>query len=180
MATSPINRLPLGLLSLFDIKQMGEYPRELAGQVSLITDIIPLLLSAGATYTGETITAFNSDTPGVYNLGPELLVPDNEVWIMERFALNATMAADQYLRGAVVSSWSVLGGTVAAAFVGEVIAVDGANPRATSRFFRCSNDWGPFVLAPGNSARFMLMEGNRGASGLINLRAHWRALRLLQ
>lgn len=181
MATQPVNRLPLGLLSLFDIKQMGAYPKDLAGTYDLNIDILPLMVSAGASYIGRTAAGaqITADTPGIYNLGPELAVPENEVWLVERCAVTAVLAADQYLRGVMVKAFNVAGVSVCGSNVGDETTVDGANARATFRQFRATNRE-PFVLAPGNSIRFNVIEGNRGAGGTINLNPEWRILRLLQ
>lgn len=113
---APINRLPLGLLSFFDIKQLGKSPRALLDRVAPVADLREFYLPDSLQVVTGTSGPHVSGTTGYLNI---LSVPQGETWWL--------------------SNWSVrITGLLAAetAFVAPAFAIrDTAGVLTTSAFF---------------------------------------------
>lgn len=90
----PINALPIGLLDLFGIKSGGKYPQHfvealaptfelqqwyLEAQVDTYTFSLQNLFAASAS---ANLIAITATTPALPIVGGQLVVPNNELWIV--------------------------------------------------------------------------------------------------
>lgn len=96
---APINRYPGGLLGFLDIKQMGENPRFVGGQVMPYIDMTPYYLGGKRVQLSSTIPSitnvgsFSSTTPVVQ--GQDAFILTNVM------VTGATLAAGENIRGYV-------------------------------------------------------------------------------
>ena len=88
--TGIINRVPVGLLDLLDMKSRGQSPRELAGQVQGGIDLLPLyeidLQRAAAS------VVVNVNAPGSTH---GIQVPNDEIWHVLLHSVNASPGAGE-------------------------------------------------------------------------------------
>jgi len=96
---APINRLPLGLLSFLDIKQMGKNPAALG-------DVLLPVLEMGEFFLGPHVSRRAStgvSVTGVGNFATDLVVPNGKVWIVRQAVLrsSAVLGAATTIRAAV-------------------------------------------------------------------------------
>jgi hypothetical protein len=91
-----INRVPLGLLGLLDLKQQGESPAALAPLVNGVIDLTHLYasqtraaVSQASTVTGVGVTA------GAFS---NLVVPQGELWLV--YGMTATLSVPPLGAGA--------------------------------------------------------------------------------
>jgi hypothetical protein len=93
LLTSPLNRIPSGLLDFFRIKSMGQYPQRLGDTVLPIMDLFRFYADDQATEvffsgaqivadTGTTTFSITSTSPVDITTGGVLLVPNGEIWIV--------------------------------------------------------------------------------------------------
>lgn len=84
--STAIAQLPKGLLALFDIKSAGDYPSQLTDNIQLTYDVGDLQIQGinAERVTDNLALAAGAGTqsPGTFNLGTQLIVPSNEVWLV--------------------------------------------------------------------------------------------------
>lgn len=108
---APLNELPIGLLDFFGIKSMGQYPRDLGGQVLPMMDLTRWYSDQRAIEVRTTAVTINADVSrgseaiaAVFPIGNnasmisggELTVPQDETWLI----LEAQIATSYNLAGA--------------------------------------------------------------------------------
>lgn len=172
---APLNRLPLGLLSLFDIKSGGRYPQHLGEVINPTMEMMTFIAASGCNEMFRTGVT-NVVSVGIINMG--VTVPADELWLVEYFTIesDANLDADQVVSGmACVCAVSVGGSSTVAFPVGPVVRLSGAD--ATLTRFRCGNDR-TLIVSPGGSLRIHLNELSVGAAASINLRMSVKILRL--
>lgn len=84
--SKPINNLALGLLSLFDIKSMGSYPKELGEAISPVFDVGKLTAYTNAqNIVGAEIRVANQAS-GTFALTTPILMSSNEYWLVTNYS----------------------------------------------------------------------------------------------
>lgn len=89
----PVGRFPRGLLSLFELKTLGDYPGVVTDSIACTYDISLLLAQADTEFVSYPVTVSNgalvNHGAGVFPLDtlsstpyPNARVPQNEVWLM--------------------------------------------------------------------------------------------------
>lgn len=155
-----INRVPLGLLPLLDMKARGNNPRTLADQVTGTIDLTELYArQAGLiTQVGQINAivgiAFRPDDT------TNTVVPENELWYVH--------GAAAYSLGTMTGAAIIWRGSLAVAntnlpffwIVGPESAQYGQNDRAYA------SSWGPFWMGPGYRLGLATSEFTAGTVAL--------------
>lgn len=87
--TGEINRVPIGLLSLFDMKARGQNPRLLSEAVQAGLDIGRLILENERRLIRGTVSA----TAVGYAVFPQLTVPQGQLWVIHGFHVRSAALA---------------------------------------------------------------------------------------
>lgn len=91
-----INRVPLGLLALLDMKSRGNNPRMLSAEVSSTVDLTPLYLQQNRRWR-----ALNT-TPAAVGFFIVHTVPEGELWYINRIVASSALvlaAGTEYVVG---------------------------------------------------------------------------------
>lgn len=165
----PINRQPLGLLSLFDVKSpAGRYPSELLEQIAPIVDSlkfyrpqalrVSLVLQGAGAVTGPT--RFSQWTvPG------NLVVPQGEFWFIGEYTAEAALQADQSIMYA--PALAIYFGIQAQVYrLGDYINIGTGTGTGTlaARGVASAHYWMPRIIGPGNELGFTVAGFTPGAS----------------
>lgn len=88
--TGIINRVPVGLLDLLDMKSRGQTPRELSSWTQAVVDIAPL-------YFSDLERAVASVDAGVNAIGltTSLAVPQDEIWLVREMSVSTSTGAGE-------------------------------------------------------------------------------------
>lgn len=88
--TGIVNRVPVGLLDLLDMKSRGQTPRELSSQVQAGIDIAPLYYSD----LEEAVAAVDAGVAAI-GLTTSLAVPQDEIWFVRQMSVSTTTGAGE-------------------------------------------------------------------------------------
>lgn len=160
-AATPISKLPLGLLGALGIKNFGEYPSYLGGQISAVMDLTGLLAANHAVSTRVDVTV----SAPITSLPASLVVPQNEIWYVTQFSVFAlTIAAEQITLGTLLSVAS----TAAAPAVLSLGEASGAGAIQISHARMTEKTW----VGPGDSLGFSVRSIT--TAGLITVQVGCR------
>lgn len=164
VSPQPLNRIPVGLLDLFGIKSMGQYPQSLLNQLQPVIDLLPWYTQAQATnvqlsraplvgnaisggrytWTASTIAVLPATTG-------EIRVPDNEIWYVSQYSVQwsfdtagqvASLRPGYYFTGLGYTTVWQLPSTDNALIAFTGVGTGGTGMSATTI---------PFFLPPGSS-----------------------------
>lgn len=172
----PINRVPLGLLSLWDLKTTGRYPTDVSDVIQQSVDITPFMMAAhGELVTdnrgGLTAIGLVGFTNGFFD------VPQNEVWLVEHWSVHNSTAMDPagMMSGQVCVAY-VAAPSVLSFPVGRQITANGS-VGTTGAYWQAGSD-APFMVGPGGSLRFLVNELALGGAASYSCRGEARFIRL--
>lgn len=133
LAPPPINRLPVGLLSMLDIKSMGKNPNALsdvvqanvelnefyinsASFISAYSDnppLVPIPGGGGATGTLLRLDTVQAANPLPADPSGQIEVPDGEIWLVTEWCVSWSMttANTLMLTPAIQHPWGITAGT---------------------------------------------------------------------
>lgn len=93
LPSGPIQSLPNGLLGLLQLKNMGNLPDVLLGNVQPIIDMVPFWLR-GQTITDPVVHGLGlpTGTTGLQSFSPNpILVPEGQMWWVRRYTVQAVV-----------------------------------------------------------------------------------------
>lgn len=90
-----INRTPLGLLGFLGIKNSGQYPQRLTGELVPTWDLAQLYLNASAQYA-QVVTTVNAT-----GYVPLFAVPNNETWWVTDYSMDIATGAAESWQGTI-------------------------------------------------------------------------------
>lgn len=172
----PLNRLPIGILGLFDIRGSGgTYPRTLLETIQPQVDIG--MFMRGGTLLDVVGIAIGVNGPEPFDPLTGLQVPDTETWFLSEFSVSFdALAADQAIEFA--PAWSprslAAGGFqphLLGDFTTQAVAAS-SRPRATASYGM------PRILPPGSLLGIATKSMTVGASGTTNGSGLARIVRL--
>lgn len=158
----PISNHPRGLLDLFGLQTLGNYPREVADVISPVFDLTQLVQSPLIRYQRLFSQTFTAGALGVTGFAftdgaAQVYVPNNQIWIlvaMECFASYFSNAGGAMTVPALRISETIPGGNIAAPIIptlpvanGQIVATGIAGAYSRPSVFSRSTPW---VMRPGN------------------------------
>jgi len=142
-----VNRHPSGILELLDLNLQGEYPRELASQISTSIEALQFYfqgIPSQATLNTGTILAVNT--------GVGLTVPEGETWALRSVGFRAeNLDTNATFNGAWRILIPVAGGVSAGVLVSGTLSTI-----FTNQFFELGATWdNPLLIRPGWTVQFI-------------------------
>jgi len=185
--SGPLSSFPLGLLSLFGVKQQGQYPRTLIDSIQPTMDMLEFVACTNADDMELSdivqLNGAGTGSGGRYTTG--LYVPDNEVWLLTDFSVT----------GAVRGT----GGTIPGMMLGWISGVGGVGGNqwfyerptptvvwtgissATEYAYSAQGFRGLCFLPPRSELTVLLTEPYAGVAGgdlSIQSLARWKSMRV--
>lgn len=132
-----INRVPVGLLSLLDMKARGQSPRILSGSVDASLELLDFYLQNGRQiFSGN---ASSGAAPFNVTIGT---VPQNELWYIHGISI---------LSGTLTAALGVVPTVLRTNTQGSVVTHSLGEPHAYLTGDQVRSGWsGPFILQPGD------------------------------
>ena len=105
----PINNVPLGLLDLFGLRTLGQYPREVANFISPTIDVSLLQYNSitESLQLSETFNGAGTRDCGTYTFGSSGIVPTNEMWLVTHYHLDMLLAGAAVETGSAHLCWTL-------------------------------------------------------------------------
>jgi len=102
----PIQTIPMGLLSLLQLKQQGQNPDTLSEVVNPVVDLLQFWLQyqsidiTTALFGGQVSRTVPTAGTGIYgyNAPGPATVPPNQLWWIEHYTVEANLLAAEYIR----------------------------------------------------------------------------------
>lgn len=186
-----LNKLPLGLLSFFDLKQGGRYPQQLGEHLAPVlemfdwyvqTNIFTTQLSTSlspfiASDSGGATYGWTSATPNALPVaGGQVAVPNNEIWYVSLYSVSWT--------------WNSIAGGVMDASPMFQVPNSGSRHMASSRVGQTDSQAGggvagrscinaPFWLMPGCAPRYIINRQTVPGGGSVDFSGQIQLVRFL-
>lgn len=170
----PLNRLPIGILGLFDIRGAGgSYPRALIETIQPTVDS-SMFLRGSVMVDGVGVTTPALTAPVSFREFVGLIVPNTEVWFLSEFTVECTLAIDQ---GVVFrAAWAVDVAVPRPYGLGDYTS---AVPHALGSVAQASASFQmPRIMPPGSKLGVNLQSITVGAAGSVQFLGYARILRL--
>lgn len=132
-----INRVPVGLLSLLDMKARGQSPRILSSQVDASLEMLDFYLQNGRQVFSGSATSGAAPANAVIGT-----VPQNELWYIHGISVNS---------GTLTAALGVCPSVARVNTAGSVLIVNLGDPFAFATGDQVRAGWkGPFIFQPGD------------------------------
>jgi hypothetical protein len=164
----PIQTIPRGLLGLLNLKNLGRLPDSLNSEVTPVIDLSRWWLTSEALF--DVIThgvGLSTSGPLSLNFSSSILVPDNQVWWIERYTVELSLpaaAGESAQNVAPIIFLSQAAPVRSQCLVETPITVTGGTGTATGSMIGC----GGFFAPPGSSLGVYVGRSITGTTIAVN------------
>lgn len=164
MDTVRLQRYPLGLLGLLDLKDMGQGPSEFRRDLTTVIDATPFYLASRPSANSGQALAVNATG---FFAAAGLTITEQTVWVIQRMSArpSAALAAGVSIRYRLA---------ISRAAGNNIVALPNTASGAPTEFPNCAVD-GPLLLLPGDALGIWVEQIAGGAIN-VNFYVHFTAL----